>query len=358
MQRNVPNRQDIFLHLLLYLLKETDEDHPKSRKELTAVFMKTVPDMTERYVRDAINTFRSFGFPIEETIEGHTHLYYSRTTISFWLYSTLFVLAESAKYLSRTETGQIIDAICLLAPKGTKDNLVRSCCYSNLVKPENGQSVKSISGILKAITENRKLSLVFTSPGYLSPRYPLGEDPVTVSPIALVPNSDKLYLACRLEPEQLLRNFRIENLRDVKVLEEPISTLAVSDRDQLSADCKGRFNMFQGDRCENVTLAFPEHFLRSIYDRFGENIPLTKIDEADGEPILKTTVSVEVSPFFYWWVIESGGKMRIIGPDWVHEDLIVHMHKNGLTYYSEEKERKKKQPGSANPSCLTKQREE
>ena len=347
---NGKKRREKAMKLLLYLLKETDEEHPKSRKELTGIFPKEDKSITEKYIKNCIDEFRELGFPIAEAKDGRTYIYYSETSFTLWVYSTLLVLAESAKFLSRPVTDKIVKAIWLLAPKGICEKISQSSYYQNPVKTTNDETDKSIAAILEAILNEKKVSFLFSTPGFQRKRHSFGEEPLTASPISLIPDSDKLYFSCLLDGDAEPKNLRIENLESVRMLSEPLSMGAVLLRQKLSSDCSGRFNMFQGTRCENVTLVFPERYLRSIYDRFGENIQLTKVDETEKEMMLKTTVSVDVSPYFHWWVLEGGGRIQIISPDWVREDQINHLRKNGLQYISAERDNKK-QPGFAAPGC-------
>lgn len=67
--------------------------------------------------------------------------------------------------------------------------------------------------------------------------------------------------------------------------------------------------MFDGREIP-VTLKCANHLMRVIVDRFGEDVHTEVSDEAH----FLTSVDVSVSPTFYGWVFQFGGKIRIVSP--------------------------------------------
>ena len=80
------------------------------------------------------------------------------------------------------------------------------------------------------------------------------------------------------------------------------------------------FKMFSGVE-KIVTLRFDYSLLGSVYDKFGEDVDIKKINDTE----LSLCTRLQVSPTFYGWVAQFGGKMRIQAPSYVREDYIEYI---------------------------------
>lgn len=352
--QNSPDRDLMLYKVFLHMLTETDEDHPESLKEVTGFFKSEYPSMSSRYVNKCISLMKGQGFRISRKRDGHALVYYSENDFSLWVFQTLVMLAESAKFLSRETTDKIINSLCLLTPKGMEERLRRVSLFRNTVKTRNNETAKSISRIVTALLDEKKISFVYYRAENDLQKREKGRE-IIADPVALIPDSDKLYLSClpdyvkayAADPRKKPLTFRIDNIIDVKIREEPLSQLAKEKRKTVEQDHHGVFNMFSGELCEDVQLLFPDYCLRSVYDRFGEDIKLKEIEYFDSGKYYLATVPVEVSDYFFWWILQSGGKMQILGPEWVKERQIDHLHRNGLRFADPEK----KQSEAATPDC-------
>ena len=71
--------------------------------------------------------------------------------------------------------------------------------------------------------------------------------------------------------------------------------------------------MFGGEP-EEVTLRFANELIGTIYDKFGEDTQMTRLDEET----CTARVTVQVSPTFWGWVFQFRGELQILEP----QDLI------------------------------------
>lgn len=324
--------------VIMHMLTQTDSEHPETLTEIASGFVQDYPNMTNRFVMKCIHIMRELGFHVTEVKDGHAYLFYSETAFSFWVYQTLFTLIESAKFLSRETSELLVDAICMIAPKDTREKLNQISFYQNTSKTSNNETARSIATISEALLKNKKIVFLYVKPDPYSNNLNTLKE-ILAEPIALVPDSDKLYLIClpsyidyTKDPGKAPFKFRIENLYSVKMTEQEISDIAIRKRNNVTSDYNGTFKMFQGKSCPDLVLQFPASFLRSIYDYFGENIHLRRFVCEDSEVLFQATVSAHINTYFFWWVLESGGKMQIISPDWVKEKMIEHLHKYHLRF--------------------------
>ena len=70
------------------------------------------------------------------------------------------------------------------------------------------------------------------------------------------------------------------------------------------------FGMFGAD-IQRITLLCENSTMRSVVDRFGEEVQTEIVDGAH----FQTTVDVAPSPPFFAWVFTFGGKIRIMEPE-------------------------------------------
>ena len=81
---------------------------------------------------------------------------------------------------------------------------------------------------------------------------------------------------------------------------------------------KKTFGMYSG-RDENVTLRCKNQMADPIIDRFGQDVLMRPVA---GEEAFDVTVKVAVSPVFLTWVMNFGGDIKIISPDYVIDQQI------------------------------------
>jgi hypothetical protein len=68
-----------------------------------------------------------------------------------------------------------------------------------------------------------------------------------------------------------------------------------------------------------VRLAFDKALLGDMMDRFGTDAPISELDGNTG----LICAGVRVSPAFYGWVFQFGGRVRILAPDDVRETMLL-----------------------------------
>lgn len=70
-----------------------------------------------------------------------------------------------------------------------------------------------------------------------------------------------------------------------------------------------------GGEPEDITICFTDKLIGVVYDKFGENTKITRIDKGN----CVATVRVQISPTLWGWLFQFVGQMKIISPDTVIE---------------------------------------
>ena len=67
--------------------------------------------------------------------------------------------------------------------------------------------------------------------------------------------------------------------------------------------------MFGGET-ERVKLRFANHLIGTVYDKFGEDTKMKRIDPDS----CAAEVDVQISPTFWGWLFQFAGEMQIVEP--------------------------------------------
>lgn len=133
------------------------------------------------------------------------------------------------------------------------------------------------------------------------------------SPYAMIWNRDCYYAVGWSEKHGKIAQFRVDRMTAVEPLEQ--TAVQTLDFDPVEYVRKV-FGMYPDNLC-TVELLCDNEIMRSVIDRFGENVRTETVDEQ----YFRATVEVASSPPCFSWVFTFGGKIRIISPLTVLEEM-------------------------------------
>ena len=154
----------------------------------------------------------------------------------------------------------------------------------------------------------------------------------TVSPYALIWKDDHYYLVCNSGKYDNLLNLRLDRMKKIELLEEPVRPMSeVSEyKDYFdTADYSSKmFNMFSGE-IDKVKLLCDLELREEIMDRFGVKIPLTASDYDHFE----TEINAAVSDGLVSWIMQYGNKIKVLEPRYL-ADMVADKAKAIAEIYS------------------------
>ena len=133
------------------------------------------------------------------------------------------------------------------------------------------------------------------------------------SPYALIWSRDCYYAVGWSEKHGKLAQFRVDRMVAVKSSDQ--AAVCMPDFDPAEYVRK-IFGMYPDDLC-TVELLCENEVMRSVIDRFGEEVSTVTAD--DGH--FKAIVEVAPSPPFFAWVFTFCGKIQILGPAEVLDEM-------------------------------------
>ena len=200
-----------------------------------------------------------------------------------------------------------LSALCSIHQAATLRERIGSVCAD---KPQNESIYYIIDAIYEAMQLGRKIAFYYTE---YTPAKELvlrgdGEQYV-LSPYACVWNGDYYYVIGWSDKREDITAFRVDRIAGCPTLCDgavvpPPAGLNIGDY------TKSLFHMYSGEAA-TVELLCDNELMKTVIDRFGADVQTAIVDDAH----FKVTADISLSPTFYGWLFEFGGKIRLLSPD-------------------------------------------
>lgn len=323
------NMQKIKLLKLYELLKrETDEDHPISRVELCRKLNEMGISSNVRTLSLDIDALMQNGYEIMSFLKDREKYYYiPEHELTIPEIKILIDALQAASFVTEKKTAELVEKVAALGgshkAKLLKENMVRF----NTRKHTNEAIYYTIDRIEDAIIRKKMISFHYFHLDEKAERNFVttegGEKKLyTVEPVALIFNEDNYYMmAYSSRHPDGTASYRIDRMDHVEVLEDSkLSRAAIRKIAKVSDFTAQAFKMYGGDT-EEVTLKFSNELIGPVFDKFGEDTPLTRMDANS----CTATVQIQVSPTFFGWLAQFGGKMQLVSPAHILEQYQNHI---------------------------------
>ena len=297
--------------LLLWdiLCKHTDENHAINTDEIIELLAQKGISVSRKIVVTDIEALCNYGYEVLSYKKKY-HYYY---VVSRQLETAEVVLLADVIKASKLSDGQknaliekLSGTLCLYQAESISKHLIS---FDNGRKG-NSSFIYNVDAIERAINENKQLSFLYFSYDEKHNKvYRKNGKRYVVSPIIMVWDKNNYYMLCFSNGYDNIVTYRLDRMEDVKVLEterEPHEEYELFNTEEYR---KQVFSMFGGE-CHKVTLLFDSELLSDIFDRFGDNLRIKRIDDNT----LSVDVNVQVSKTFFSWIVGTQGKVKIKSP--------------------------------------------
>lgn len=314
------NCQKIKLLVLYEMLRqETDEDHPMSTNEILSRLREKNITCDRRTLTKDMRTLNEYGYEIMNRFSGHEKAYYIEDR-SFDE-PEIRILADAvraASFITESKTEELTDKIAALGGSHRKELLESSRTIFNTRKHSNEEVYYTVDRLEEAISKGKQVGFRYF---YLDENAKRvyrsrsgGESVYVMEPLELVYSEDNYYLICYNAKHESTTNFRIDRMSHVEILDECISEKAVETLEGLSEHTARMFGMYSGEPV-NATIWFLKTCLDQVYDRFGEDLPITVLRAKNGKDVCEINVTIEPSPVFWGWIFQFAGDMQVMQPE-------------------------------------------
>ena len=299
------------LRMLELLQNESDEQHPISTPDAIRLLQERwgIPAYRITVQRD-VEALVAAGYDVR-TIHARQNRYYMATrTFEQAELKLLTDAVASSKFITKSKSRVLADKLATLTNIQRADELKRNISIADRIKPKNEGIYEFIDTVNRAINEKRKISFqYFTWTASKRKRLKNDGKPYIFSPYTLTWNGDCYYMVGWSDKHEKVAAFRVDRILDVPVtLDEP--AVRRPRGWSIAEFSEKAFRMFDGERT-TVELLCHEDAMNSVLDHFGENAKTRLIDDTH----FLLTTEVSLSPTFFAWVFQFGGKVKIQGPE-------------------------------------------
>ena len=302
------------LLLQQYLYEHTDDQHPASVADILAFWREHGIQAGRKSVYSAIEVLQSNGMDIVCVKSTQNRYFVVERLFELPELKLLVDAVESSRFITAKKSERLIEKLGKLTSESHARQLDRHIYMEGTAKPENECIYYSVDEIHNAIQEKRQITFqyyeytpqkekILKHNGY---RYQF-------SPYALIWSRDCYYAVGWSEKHGKLAQFRVDRMVAVESSDQ--AAVCMPDFDPAEYVRK-IFGMYPDDLC-TVELLCDNEVMRSVIDRFGEEVSTVTVD--DGH--FKAIVEVAPSPPFFAWVFTFCGKIQILGPAEVLDEM-------------------------------------
>ena len=324
------NQKKKLFKLLEIFIKETDESHGVSMREIIDLLEAEGISAERKSIYDDILTLGELGFDIITLPEKPPKYTLLTRPFEFAELKMLVDSVESSKYITREQSRQIITKLKGYAGKYHSHELSRQVYVEDRIKTANALSIENIDLLHKAINTNRAITFCYFD--YTKEKKKVfrhGGERYSVSPVALLLSDENYYLIAYDEVAGKNKNFRVDKMAKIEISAEKRSEAVTNTRFNPAEYSRKVFGMY-GGREELVTLECREHLAGVIIDRFGEDNSFFPTEFG-----FRVSLRVMLSPNFYAWVLSFGEDMRILGPESVKDEMCERLSRISSYYGTE-----------------------
>ncbi|GHV03020.1 hypothetical protein FACS1894211_15380 [Clostridia bacterium] len=348
------NREQRIKIRLLYdlLARHTDENNPLSTEDIIALLKKQGITVESRTLLKDIQLLNEYGYEIKSFKKKSYYFYVEDRAFDIPELRILIDAVQAAGFIPDDKTESLVGKIAALAGDHRAEVLRRNAVCFDTAKHANRHVFYIIDALISAIERRKKASFLYYDFDLDKNKvYRKNGERYTVNPLALIYTNDKYYLTCYSDKYKDLCNYRIDRMERVETETADITPVAAYENFNIHSYKRQAFSMFTGELKE-VTLTVSNDCIDAILDKFGENVPIVKLNDlsnplttaalqsapataqnshavqptdlsvsvSNAKPVpvgplyFRVTVPVQISPTFYAWCLTSCGKIRITAP--------------------------------------------
>ena len=305
------------LKLMEILRQETDEDHPLKTTAICEKLLAMNIKCDRRTLHLDMKLLNQQGYEVMSLLIDHERAYYiADRSFSVPEIKILIDAVQAASFVTDKKTTELIDKIAALGGSNRAAILNDNIVHFNTRKHRNECIYYNVDTIEEAIHTDRKIIFRYFDIDENGERvYRRDGHHYVVEPVALVFNEDNYYLVTYSTRHEGTANYRVDRMEQVEIIDEDLTDKAKELRESVAGYTESVFKMY-GGQPENVTLQFDQKLMGAVYDKFGEGTKMLRINDTT----CVAAVKAQISPTFWGWLFQFGGRMTINSPEELKEE--------------------------------------
>lgn len=305
------------LYLRDYLLRNTDEQHPVTMKQIIAYLNQNDIPAERKSIYTDFELLRVYGMDI---IQESGNYYVGSRHFEMPELKLLVDSVQSSKFITYKKTGSLIKKIEEMASIYEAQLLNRQVYVTNRIKSMNESIYYNVDEIHNGIAHNKKIRFRYFEYTIKKERsFRKDGEFYEVSPYALTWDDENYYMVAFDSDAKIIKHYRVDKMTDISVMDEGRDGKEHFESLDMGTYARKVFGMFSGEE-RAVRLRVANHLVGAILDRFGKNVTIIP----DGKDHFTVSVDVVVSPQFFGWLGGFGPDAVITAP----EDVVDRMRRH------------------------------
>ena len=292
-----------------YLYKYTDEQHPVSTQNLIDEMTRQGYPGNRKTIKDDIDVLNKFGMDIITNVSRGNSFYMASREFEIPELKLLVDAVSSSRFISAAKSEQLIGKLKAMASEYEKEQITPRIFTGDRIKANNPHLYYVVDMLIQAVQNKKKVRFQYGEFDADKHKILRNDGEIYInSPYGCLWNDDFYYLVGYSEKREKVVTFRVDRIVDLEIMDEDIIPEPV-DFD-MSDYARIVIEMFDGEPQE-VELLCDNELMKSVIDKFGENIKTERVSDEQ----FKAIVEVSASKTFYAWCFRFAGQMKIVSPD-------------------------------------------
>ena len=308
---------------VLSILRETDETHPCTANQIVAkLALYGIAAERKAVIRD-VAALQEFGYDILQHPDNKLGYYLASREFEDWELKVMLDAVAGAGFLTEQNSKTLLGKISALSSAEGRRTLRAATPILSGIKNGDPTTKNAIDLLLQAIRGRKKVGFQYISTGSDGKKH-LRFDGAEyrLSPYSLFCRQDRSYLIGSMEESRKLLYFRLDRIRELRLLEEPMipaeQLLGPNADLQLREFVNQNLNNYSGKRTR-IRLCVDADMTDLLLDTFGADF---RIERIDGVKIIVSTFVGEG-----WglnsWLLQHGDCVQILEPESIREEVIA-----------------------------------
>ena len=290
------------------LVEETDTEHYITIQQIIDKLAEVGISAYRQTILSDIEQLIDAGVDIRCVKSSQNRYYIENGLFSFAELRLLVDAVEASQFITRHKSSVLIDKLCSLTSKYNNDKLSQEIFLLHRDKNDNEEIFEVIERCNEAICNHKQITFLYYE-------YDVNKNKIlrnfgqryVFSPYGMTWEDGRYYLIGFSVKHDKIITFRVDRMTDVEITNDVI--VAMPEGFNIADYVSGIFRMYD-DKPVRVTLKCRNELMKSIIDRFGEDVDV----EPKKNGFFYAYVDVSVSQTFYGWVFQFGGDIQIVKP--------------------------------------------
>ena len=307
---------------VLSIVRETDEDHPITANQIVQQLHLYGMEAERKAVLRDIAALQDYGYDVLLHEDNKLGYYLASREFEDWELKVIMDAVAGAGFLTSENSESLCKRIASLASKEGQAVLRTTTPVFSNVKNGDPTTKNAIDQLLMAIRKKKKVGFRYAFTGNdLEKHLRYDGAEYQISPYALIWRQDRYYLIGNFERYKTLSYYRLDRIRSLRLLDEPIvpmeELLGPNADIQMKEYINRNLNNYGGKQTR-IRLRVDADMTDLLVDTFGSDFRIEKVVE--NTMIVSATVSDG------WglnaWLLQHGDCVQILEPESTRREII------------------------------------